>query len=141
MIKETSMSLNRADPILDYVDQIDFEHQKAKMGRLEDGLGWSRRRLAFYERQYRNWLYLNRKYPDEELPPSPGIDQFWHYHMLDSRAYFRDCEAIFGTYLHHNPYVGIDGPEDHERLLRLWENTQRRYREEFGEPIYEYPGD
>ena len=31
-----------------------------------------------------------------------------HAHILDTRAYKRDCHALFGQYVHHYPYLGMD---------------------------------
>jgi hypothetical protein len=41
----------------------------------------------------------------ERLVPGLLVDTMWHTHMLDSRKYMADCDAVFGTYLHHWPYM------------------------------------
>ena len=118
-----------------YIDAIDFGPLKDK---LESEYGWSRDRLEFAERLYKNWLFLRRKHEGEPLPPSRDIDEFWHWHILDTRAYHRDTATIFGYYLHHFPYFGLRGKGDYDNLMRAWDNTQSRYLQEFGEEIYEY---
>lgn len=36
-------------------------------------------------------------------PPSTVVDIFWHMHILFTKKYHRDCDEIFGFYLHHDP--------------------------------------
>ena len=42
-------------------------------------------------------------YLDFEAPhvPTIDIDLFWHQHILDTRAYAKDCQKVFGQFLHH----------------------------------------
>lgn len=121
-----------------YINAIDFTMMKAKMNNKEDGLGWSTNKIAYVERQYKNWLYLRRKFENKDLPPSIDIDVFWHYHILDTRAYHRDVAMIFGYYLHHFPYFGMRGEDDHQNAQDAFEKTQQLYLAEFGEEIYEF---
>ncbi|MGV9823293.1 glycine-rich domain-containing protein [Nocardia xishanensis] len=126
--------------IREYIDAIDFELLIQKLTNqpgLEGGLGWSQAKARAVERQYKNWIYLRRKYLGEKLPPSPDIDQFWHAHMLDTRAYHRDCARIFGTYHHHYPYFGARGDSDKDALMKSWERVLELYRREYGVPIYQ----
>ncbi|SDS78689.1 hypothetical protein SAMN04488539_2392 [Corynebacterium timonense] len=85
------------------------------------------------EFEYRRWLYLQRKYEGEILPPNPEIDMMWHAHVLDTYAYHEACEHIFGYYLHHNPYFGGDSPEEQARLTDAFETMLERYAETFGQ--------
>ena len=39
------------------------------------------------------------------LQPTHVVDIFWHTHILFTRKYFKDCEAVFGQYLHHEPVL------------------------------------
>ncbi|HEU4561412.1 MAG TPA: hypothetical protein VFS20_26400 [Longimicrobium sp.] len=59
----------------------------------------------------------------------------WHYHILDTRAYHRDCQTLFGEYFHHFPYFGMRGEEDEQNLERAFKMTGVLYEEAFGEPI------
>jgi hypothetical protein len=59
--------------------------------------------------KYKCFLKLNIIYPKENLLPSYGMDVMWHYHILDTVAYHRDCQYLFGTYLHHAPDFAQDG--------------------------------
>lgn len=130
------------DEVRNYIDAIDFNMLKEKtVSDGEAGLGWTMAHLDFVERQYKRWLYLRRTYSGEVLPPGDEIDEFWHLHILDTRAYIRDTAAIFGHYLHHYPYFGLRGADDEQRLLQAYENTRRRYREEYHDEIWVYDED
>lgn len=134
--------IDALDEVRRYIAEINFGSLKKKLcsppGE-EGGLGWGTAKADAVETQYRNWLFLRRKYEGESLPPSPDIDQFWHSHILDTRAYHRDCARIFGTYHHHYPYFGARGEQDRAELFRAWRRALELYEGEFGEPIYQIP--
>jgi hypothetical protein len=121
----------------EYINYIDCSMMKQKLmqGPEEGGQGWSPETANKVEEKYKMWLFLKLKYQNELVPPSREIDYFWHTHILDSHAYFRDTQAVFGKYLHHYPYFGMRGKADHERLLSAFENTKRLYRQEYGVDI------
>ena len=84
---------------------------------------------------YRRFLTLRKLHPHKTLVPSALLDVIWHYHILDTRKYVDDCERIFGYYVHHDPYFGTQGEEDKRENELAWEDTQRLWVEEFGEPM------
>lgn len=108
-----SHALLRQDPAveaaLEKVATIDFSMLKRK---LEVERGWTSEFCNEVEDLYRKFLALNIRYPGKKVCPSGPVDEFWHAHILDTRAYARDCELLFGDYLHHFPYFGMRGPED-----------------------------
>ncbi len=125
-----SPSLSRASA---YINTIDFSKIIDKLVKYE---GWFLDEAHQVCRQYRNFLFLNKKYGDRyAIPPTEEIDEFWHMHILDTKAYRRDCEAIFGKYLDHYPYFGIDEKSDINDLNRAFKNTLKLYQDEFGESI------
>lgn len=99
--------------------------------------GWRLKHAREAAKQYRRLLFVWYKYKDDypELPPSQDIDEFWHNHILATRDYQRDCQIIFGEYLHHNPYTGSLMGEP--PMAKAFGQTQRLYHQEFGEYIYE----
>jgi hypothetical protein len=121
----------------EYINYIDCGMIKEKLlqGPEEGGPGWTPETADKVEEKYKMWLFLKRKYENELVPPNREIDVFWHAHILDTHAYFRDTLAIFGKYLHHYPYFGMRGKADHEKLVSAFENTKRLFREEYGEEI------
>jgi len=121
----------------EYINYIDCSMMKQKLmqGPEEGGQGWNAETANKVEEKYKMWLFLKLKYQNELVPPSREIDAFWHAHILDSHAYFRDTYALFGKYLHHYPYFGMRGKADHDRLASAFENTKRLYRQEYGADI------
>jgi hypothetical protein len=88
-------------------EMLDLAPIKMKLMHVESGEAWSAVRADAVEAEYRRFLYLMKKYPDAGASPSVDVDTFWHYHILDTMKYALDCEALFGYFLHHYPYVGI----------------------------------
>lgn len=68
--------------------------------------GWSLARAREAELDYRRFLNLRVQYPGTSLVPTHDIDEVWHGHILDTRAYAADCERLFGGFLHHAPSFG-----------------------------------
>jgi hypothetical protein len=119
---------------INYIDCTMIK-EKLMLGPEEGGLGWNSETADKVEEKYKMWLFLKRKYENELVPPSRDIDVFWHAHILDTHAYFRDTAAIFGKYLHHYPYFGLRGKADRQKLVNAFENTKRLFREEYGEEL------
>ncbi|HJV33365.1 MAG TPA: hypothetical protein VJ694_05045 [Patescibacteria group bacterium] len=69
-------------------------------------------------RGYQRFLVLRVLHPDKRIRPMAGADALWHAHILDTRRYHADCQAIFGEYLHHDPGV-VDGSQD-AAMLELY---------------------
>jgi hypothetical protein len=114
------------------IDELDFERIKAKLVHPHGG-AMSLEAVERAEAGYRQFLKLAAKYPDVPVVPSEAVDEFWHMHILDTRRYAADCERIFGYILHHDPYMGIDGPEDEVRLQKAAGRSHALYVREFGE--------
>jgi hypothetical protein len=109
---------------------LDLDPIKVKLMHEESGEGWTRGYADEVEFEYRRFLYLMKKFPNEQAAPLFDVDVFWHYHILDTMKYAADCEAVFGYFLHHFPYVGLRGEEDltfhynvGERMRELYEQT------------------
>lgn len=98
-----------------------------------DGPKWSVTRARSAEKWYRRFLFLACKYPGKEVVPTKDIDEIWHMHLLDSRKYLEDCQAVFGTYLHHFPYFGVRGKEDKQNLEQAFLQTLALFELHFGE--------
>lgn len=117
----------------DHIDQLDFTNIINKM---VSHHGWRKKDATTLSLIYKNYLYLNKKYGDEGmLPPSEEIDEFWHNHILDTKQYIQDCKKIFGGYLDHYPYFGIDDKTDLNDLNKAFAKTQSLYLKEFGSEI------
>ena len=115
-------------------EALDLASIKMKLMHVESGEAWSAARADAVEAEYRRFLFLMKKYPDAEASPTVDVDTFWHYHILDTMKYARDCEAVFGYFLHHYPYVGIgDGASDGEHAA-AGARMRDIYEAEFGAP-------
>jgi len=87
---------------------------------------------------YKRYLALLVKHGLEcELVPTKEIDEVWHNHILHTKQYHQDCNALFGRYLHHIP--SDLNETDQERLSALFQKTCEYYESEFNEslPFYQ----
>jgi hypothetical protein len=111
------------------VAELDFTMLKQKLGQEK---GWSPEQQEEVEDLYRRFLALNVAYPDRKICPTGPVDEFWHAHILDTRAYAQDCEYLFGQYLHHFPYFGMRGPEDYAALQTAFDDSRELFIHHFG---------
>lgn len=81
---------------------------------------------------YRKFLALNVRYYGEKICPTGAIDDFWHAHILDTKAYLNDCATIFPGYLHHYPYFGLRGPDDKADLDKAFATSVDLFIRHFG---------
>lgn len=115
------------------IDSLDLEPIKVKLMHRPSGEGWSLARANAAEVEYRRFLYLMKKFPQEQAGPSTEVDTFWHYHILDTQKYAQDCHAVFGYFLHHFPYVGLRGEDDLDAHERVGARMRLLYEDTFGE--------
>lgn len=113
------------------IDKIDLSKVCMKLKESEDGEGWSADQCAEVAQEYRRYLKLNLLYPNETIVPNLAIDTMWHYHILDTEAYERDCKAIFGKMLHHYPYFGLEGKADAKNFVNAFDQTKKLYKKTF----------
>jgi len=110
---------------------LDLNPIKMKLMHAASGEGWSETRANAVETEYRRFLFLMKKYPDAGASPTVDVDTFWHYHILDTMKYARDCQAAFGFFLHHYPYVGMVSGTEGEHV-QAGERMRSLYEAEFG---------
>lgn len=77
---------------------------------------------------YKKFLLLQKKYPNEHLVPTREIDEVWHNHILHTKQYHKDCNHIFGYYLHHEPALKDGTPE---KLIKDFLKTKKLFEKEF----------
>lgn len=111
------------------VAKLDFTILKNKLA-VEKG--WSPEYQEEVEGLYRRFLALNIVYRDRKVCPTAPIDEFWHAHILDTRAYARDCDFLFGDFLHHFPYFGMRGPDDRADLETAFNDSRTLFIHHFG---------
>lgn len=115
------------------IADLDLEPIKVKLMHEESGEGWSLQKANAVEFEYRRFLYLMKTFPQEQTAPLQDVDTFWHYHILDTMKYAADCEAVFGYFLHHFPYIGLRGEDDEAIHHQVGERMKELYEATFGE--------
>lgn len=116
-----------------FLTGLDLEPIMVKVMDEEEGLGWS---LDYTKRvavEYEKYLILCKELPEEALVPSAAVDDFWHFHILDTQKYQEDCQTYFGYFLHHFPYFGMRGGEDEINLKKAWMDSCSFYQNRFGQ--------
>ena len=114
------------------IHALDLDAIKFKLMNAEEGQSWSRQHADLNELEYKRFLILLAKYPEEPITPSKSVDKFWHGHILDTLKYDRDCQHVFGYFLHHFPYFGMRGDEDAANFNEAGKITHQLYEQEFG---------
>lgn len=124
-----------AQAAMDHLEtHLDMRNIRMKLADPEEGEGLDSVELDVREREYRRFLALKLMHPDADVVPCKLADEMWHRHILDTRAYADDCQAIFGEFVHHFPYFGLRGPDDAQALQDAYADTLQLYRDAFGEP-------
>jgi hypothetical protein len=115
------------------IQHLDLEMIKLKLQDPEEGEGWSVELCNEAEKEYKRFLALKRRYPEKEIVPNGPVDKFWHQHILDTEKYAEDCKQLFGFFLHHYPYFGMNGEKDAQNLNDAFEETKSLYKKHFSE--------
>lgn len=106
--------------------QIQELNLTSVIARLQRETSLSAEVLTQAETQYRQFLQLCRD--DTGTVPTELADKVWHTHILDTRKYAADCEALFGQFMHHTPHSQITPALEAAAL-----KTQKVWAEKFGE--------
>ncbi len=125
-------TVSPTDALAEIEGVLDLSHVRRKLA--AGGAGYSSSQLDTMEGEYRKFLALCRANAATKIVPCAGVDTIWHQHILDTIAYRRDCERIFGRFIDHYPYFGTRGPDDAQALIDAYDQTLRLYRAAFGEP-------
>ena len=89
---------------------------------------WTTSRLETAVAEYRKWLVLIALNKFGKLGMcSPDVDEVWHAHILFTRKYAADCEALCGHFIHHQP-----NSEAEKRDATNAKNTLAGLQEIFG---------
>jgi len=131
----TQITARPREQVIAAIQALDLDPIKFKLMDPEEGQGWSREYVDQMAIEYKRFLTLSVKYPDETIAPSKDVDKFWHGHILDTMKYAEDCQNVFGYFLHHFPYFGMRGEEDAANLAEAGNTTNRLYEKEFGEGV------
>ena len=119
-----------------HVAELDFTMLKNKLALKKE---WSAELIDEAEQLYRQFLALRMVYPKRKISPTTTIDEFWHAHILDTRAYMADCKALFGRYLHHYPYSGMNDMFDLMLSQMVHAEMRELFLQHFGVDPYARP--
>ena len=97
---------------------------------------WNLVRAAKAVLDYQRYMAVTKALGGVQLVPNGGIDEVWHMHILDTRAYMQDCDALFGEYLHHYPYFGMLGEENQQQWFDVQAQSAQLWLRLFNEPLY-----
>src|SRR5260221_4861020 len=131
----SQLTARPTEQIIAAIQALDLDPIKVKLMDPEEGQGWSREYVDQMAIEYKRFLTLSVKYPQETIAPSKNVDKFWHGHILDTMKYAEDCQNVFGYFLHHFPYFGMRGEEDAANLAEAGNTTNRLYEKEFGDAV------
>ena len=116
--------INRAASKVLHLD--DVRSREAK-----ENADWTTTRVDAAVAEYRKWLVLIALNKFGKLGMcSADVDKVWHAHILFTRKYAADCEALCGRFIHHQP------TSEEEKLKRdrtSAKNTRAALLEIFGE--------
>lgn len=98
--------------------------------------GWTTERAEKAVQNYKRYMAITKALGGVQLVPNADIDEIWHMHILDTRAYMADCDRLFGSYLHHYPYFGMLGEENKEQWIQAHNESELLWQELFGEKLY-----
>ncbi len=85
---------------------------------------------------YQRYMAVTKALGGVQLVPNGDIDEIWHMHILDTRAYMQDCDVLFGEYLHHYPYFGMLGEENQQQWFDVQSQSEQFWQHLFNEPLY-----
>ena len=114
------------------LETIDFGPIAFKMIHPDEGQGWTLDQATQAIEQYRRFLFLTYRYPQQTIVPSREVDQVWHTHILDTEKYRDDCDQLFGRFIDHWPYFGLKDEDERQQLETAFAETQRLLEHHFG---------
>jgi hypothetical protein len=120
---------------LKLTDAWDFELAKKKIVEVKGG-AWDFARAEAAVLNYKRYMAVTKALGGVQLVPNGDVDDIWHMHILDTRAYMNDCQQLFGEYLHHYPYFGMLGEENQRQWLEVQSESAALWHGLFGEALY-----
>jgi hypothetical protein len=95
--------------------------------------GWTRQQATLAINRYKMFLSLVYLHPHTPLVPTQEIDRVWHCHILQTRKYFKDCQMLFGRFIHHEPDSTAGNQADQLSLDTAFAQTTALLVQYFGD--------
>ena len=119
------------------IENLDLERLRFKLIKEQPQSGWGGEKFDIALAEYKRFLILKVLHPEKSFSPTSLMDEIWHLHILDTKAYMIDCKSIFNKYLHHSPSFGhYNTEEQNSRLVNSRRNLEEMYSVHFGEDPY-----
>lgn len=125
--------------LADKIKSLDLSNVKQKLIH-HSGESWTIEKANEAELEYKQFLNLCLKYPNKNIGITYEADKFWHQHILDTKQYSKDCDIIFGKFLHHNPYLFENNPQHSEVIDNFEELYLKEYHIENSNKVYANSG-
>lgn len=74
------------------------------------------------------------EFPRQQFAISSVVDEYWHWHVLDTRGWRDFCNRVYGCMMHHVP-LDPDDHVDFTRVRDLYNETRRLLVEHFGASV------
>ena len=123
------------DQAIEVTNAWNFELAIKKLLEVKNG-EWDLNRAEAAVRDYKRYMAVTKALGGVQLIPNGEIDETWHMHILDTRSYMKDCNELFGEYLHHFPYFGMLGEENRQQWLDVQSESELLWQKLFGEALY-----
>lgn len=94
--------------------------------------GWTGKQTKQAIAHYLMFLFLIYLYPNQTLVPTQEIDRVWHEHILNTLKYTRDCQTLFGRYIHHTPSYSFTDDVELWKANTAFGRTVRLFERHFG---------
>ncbi|MBI1362476.1 MAG: glycine-rich domain-containing protein-like [Proteobacteria bacterium] len=113
-----------------YIKSMDFSLIRDKIRKSHPH--WDDAFIAAAIRAYKQFMFVSRKAREQNMVVTPhlAVDEVWHEHVLCTRRYMADCNAILGGYMHHSPGE-VGKPSDGDK--QAFADTNRLIRRYFGQ--------
>ena len=134
-MKEHPFNKEIFDQALVQTNSWNFELAVEKVLDIKQG-AWTLERAQKAVENYKRYMAVTKALGGTQLVPNGDIDEIWHMHILDTRAYMKDCNELFGEYLHHYPYFGMIDEENKRQWLDAQSKSETFWAELFDETLY-----
>jgi len=120
----------------DLLSVVQFTHRK--MARQGETPVLSEAEAVEALRQYYALPLL--EWPRQQFAISSVVDEYWHWHVLNTRGWRDFCNRVYGCMMHHVP-LDPSSHVDFVRVRALYQETRQLLCEHFGNRVNEraYP--
>ena len=132
----TAEQTERLAKLSEKVNALDMDPVIARLVKKEDYEATDAKRVV---EEYRKYLIMVGM--GANPVPSTQVDDAWHAHILYTKKYEKDCKAVFGHMLHHDPanlLLDHEGQKQQKtKMANKYGDTQQKLCDFFGgfEPV------